>query len=241
MVVQQDKIAYVTGSSRGIGNALVQALINEGYFVYGLARSNDFVHEKFEFIELDLNNLNKVKSFVFNSLAENNLLVNNAGSIGEIKPVGSISNDSIEQVMNVNTLAPQILINNYINRFKNENKTFHILNISSGAGKRPISSWASYCASKAAIDLFSETVAEELDWKGMSNWHIHSCAPGVVDTQMQVEIRSSIQSDFKSLENFKSLKENGELVSPEEVVQKLMQMVKNPEQFSNVVTSVRDF
>ena len=241
MAAQRNKLAYVTGSSRGIGKALAKALIDAGYRVIGLSRTNDWTAENYQFVSLDLSNLSAVKKFKFEDTDSDVLLVNNAGTLGEIGPIGEISDQAIEKTMIVNTLSPQILMNRFIDYYQGGSARYHILNISSGAGKRPITSWASYCASKAAIDLFSQTCAEEWNWMERDNWFIHSCAPGVVDTEMQSEIRSSSEEDFKDVDRFKVLKETGELSEPENVAGKLMQLIKAPENYSNVIVSVRDF
>jgi benzil reductase ((S)-benzoin forming) len=236
-----DKLAYITGSSRGIGKALSLLLLKNGYRVVGISRSNAIKHPNFEHIALNLSDILAVNDFAFNDSADQVVLVNNAGKIGEITPVGQIANQDIASVMNVNTIAPQILMNKFIKRFQSGKGDYHILNISSGAGKRPIPSWAAYCASKAAIDLFSETVAEELEWKQMDNWTIHSCAPGVVDTKMQEQIRSSKEENFKMVDNFIAYKENNELYSTEYVATKLFEVIQNPSFFPETIISVRDF
>lgn len=241
MSVQRNKIAYVTGSSRGIGKALVKLLLQNGYEVVGISRTNDFTADNYRFDQLDLTDISAVKNYVFDISGDEVVLINNAGAIGEIAPTGSVSNDSIHKAMNINTIAPQILINTFIRQFSNNSGKFHVLNISSGAGKRPIESWATYCASKAAIDLYSETVALELEWKQKNNWFIHSCAPGVVDTRMQEEIRSSDIQDFKHVDNFVAYKENDDLYTPEYVAQKLFEVISKPESFKEVIISVRDF
>lgn len=241
MAAQQNKLAYVTGSSKGIGKALVERLLNQGYNVIGLSRSNEINHPNFQHVGIDLSNIKEVTAYSFDEKAENVLLVNNAGLVGDINPVGAIDNQKITEVMNVNTIAPQILCNNFIKRFQNEKGQFHILNISSGAGKNPISSWATYCASKAALDLFSETISTELEWSELTNWHIHSCAPGVVDTAMQSQIRAASEEEFNRVQYFKDLKTNKELYSPEFVANKLLEVIENPQKFSETLISVRDF
>lgn len=241
MTALPNKIAYVTGSSKGIGKALTALLLKKGYRVIGLARSNDLVAKDFEFVELDLSDISKVSRFEFTQSAKEVVLVNNAGIVGDINPIGSIQNSGIQEVMNVNTIAPQILCNNFVKRFKNELGNFHILNISSGAGKSPISSWATYCASKAALDLFSQTLSTELEWAQATNWYIHSCAPGVVDTNMQTVIRSSTEKEFNRVQYFKDLKSNNELYTPDYVAEKLFKVLDNPDKFPETLISVRDF
>ena len=234
-------LAYITGSSSGIGKATAELLLKQGYHVIGLSRSNEIAHPNFTFRPIDLADISAVKLFSFDHEAERVILINNAGILGEVGPVGTIEDAEIVNVININTLAPQILINKFLKRFLNKKGSFHVLNISSGAGKRPIPSWAAYCASKAAIDLFSETVAEELEWKQKDNWFIHSCAPGVVDTKMQEQIRSTSYEQFKLVDNFIAYKENQELYTPDYVASQLFKVINDPASFPETIISVREF
>jgi benzil reductase ((S)-benzoin forming) len=241
MDYQQNKVAYITGSSRGIGLALVTELIQAGYFVIGISRGKTLIHQQFHQVNLDLNDLAAVKDFTFDFKGEEVLLINNAGMLGDVKPIGAMSASNIQAIMNVNTIAPQIMINSFLKTFQNKAKKGHIITISSGAGKYPIDAWATYCASKAAMDLYSETVAAELQARSHTNWTVHSIAPGVVDTTMQTHIRSSNSNDFLGLDKFIQLKENDELASPIDVAMKIMRVINDPFSFKNTTTSVRDF
>jgi len=239
--VQLNKVAYVTGSSSGIGKALCEKLLDEGFHVIGISRRNEITHPNFEFVACDLSDLSQAANVSFPKKGEFTVLVNNAGVVGDIKRVGSIDNEAIAQVLKVNTIAPQILCNNFVNTFQNESGEYHLLNISSGAGKNAIDAWSSYCASKAALDLYSETIAGELDWMEKSNWKVHSCAPGVVDTQMQTAIRSANPDDFNRSAYFHDLKKNDELYSPKFVAEKLNELITRRHDFNDVIVSVRDF
>jgi len=241
MTAQLPKLAFVTGASRGIGKALVHALLAEGYHVIGLSRSLNIEHPNYSPVKIDLSDIKAVEKFEFSQMANHVLLVNNAGLLGEIGPIGTIKDHTIDEVMRVNTIAPQILMNRFIQHYQNKVNSGHILNISSGAGKNPIDGWAAYCASKAALDLFSQTVHLEFKLHDVKNWHIHSIAPGVVDTAMQAEIRSANPSTFKSLDRFVALKTDNELATTETVAEKMMTVIKDPSQFKTVLLSVRDF
>lgn len=235
-----NKIAYITGCSKGIGNAIALELLNQSYHVIGLSRTNTIEHPNFSFISLDLSDLEAVKNFTFTKTADEVILINNAGIIGEIKPIGQVKDQSIERVMHVNTIAPQILMNRFSKSYQNKIKKGHIINISSGAGKRPMDAWASYCASKAALDLFSKTMHEEWQNRQLKNWYIHAVAPGVVDTAMQTEIRKANPIDFKLHSRFENLKREGELFEPKIVAKKIMQLIEKPNHFKAVSVSVRD-
>ena len=72
------KIAYITGTSSGIGHALAQQLLEANYFVVGLGRSNNIKHSNYEFISLDLRKVNDVQNFNFKqSPAGERNLINN--------------------------------------------------------------------------------------------------------------------------------------------------------------------
>ncbi|NOQ73912.1 MAG: SDR family NAD(P)-dependent oxidoreductase [Crocinitomix sp.] len=238
---QQNKLAYITGSSRGIGAALVDLLLGLDYQIIGIARTYITERPNFKSIQLDLNDLEAVRAFNFSEVASEVLLINNAGLIGEIAPIGQVADRSIEEVINVNTIAPQILMNKFIKTYLKTAEKGHIINISSGAGKQPIDAWASYCASKAALDIFSRTTAEELKTRGSDNWHIHAIAPGVVDTQMQTDIRQAKSHDFKLLDHFVALKNDNELSAPKIVAAKIYKVIDQPTDYPETVISVRNF
>jgi len=237
----QPKVAFVTGVSGGIGNALVHQLLANDYFVYGIGRSNSINEKNYQFIPIDLRKPDAVNHFNFPQVPANAyLLVNNAGIIGEILPVGELSSVHFSDVMQVNATAPQVLINTFIQTFSRQLVPLHVLNISSGAGKRPIDAWASYCASKAALDLFSETVKQEMEMRGHQNFFMHAVAPGVVDTAMQNKIREASPEKFKASQRFHDLKNNNELVSPAHVAEKLMHLISNPSTYENCLLSLSD-
>jgi len=189
---QANKIAYITGSSQGIGRALCLKLLAEGYRVVGVSRKNDLEDPNFSFVECDLSDISAVSKFRFSALGvHNTLLVNNAGIIGEIGPIGSQSSEEIELVHKVNTIAPQILMNSFVSATKQASGSKHILNISSGAGKYAIDAWGPYCASKAALDLFSQVLKDELHSRGIKVVFVHSVAPGVADRESRDRCRDS--------------------------------------------------
>lgn len=240
-MTDKNKIAYITGVSGGIGKALTQELLNAGFFVYGIGRKSSIKHPEFEFIELDLRKIDLVQNFnFFQRPAAQRVLINNAGMIGKILPVGELSASAITDVMNVNAIAPQILINTFVQTFANQTAPLHVLNISSGAGKRAIDAWAPYCASKAALDLFAETVKLEMELREKKNFFIHSVAPGVVDTEMQVRIRAASPEKFKASQRFHDLKNKGELVAPEHVASQLLKLIHNPENYPSNILSLTD-
>ncbi|MBL7899951.1 MAG: SDR family NAD(P)-dependent oxidoreductase [Crocinitomicaceae bacterium] len=221
--------------------ALANELLKNNFTVVGIGKKNSISHPDFSFLELDLLNQNDVAKFRFpeNSYIEV-LLINNTGILGDILPVGELTADHFQRVMQVNTVSQQILINEFIHAYLAVKNKVHVINISSGAGKRPIDAWSAYCASKAALDLFSETVNAEMKQRGVEKFHIHSIAPGVVDTKMQTQIRAASPEKFLASDRFHKIKSNGELISPVYVAKKILQLINDPSAVGNCHISLSD-
>ncbi len=234
---------FVTGSSRGIGKAFVESLLEvETAFVFGFSRNNHLKHPRFEFIKTDFLDSQLLEAFQFPQIkdAKSVTLINNAGLIGEIAPVGDKQAQSIQNTFLVNTIAPAVLCNQFIKQFSKMEFAKNIINISSGAGRHTVHSWAEYCASKSALDMFSQVIFEEQE--GSPNpVNIISIAPGVVDTSMQVEIRASEKEKFPNHQYFIDLKAEGRLDDPNFVARKIIKIL--PEVLKNNVclTDIRDY
>lgn len=226
------KTYIITGISRGIGKALAEHFLSKNQSVIGIGRTNSIQNPNFHFIELDLLDSSAIENLQFPIIqSEEIILINNAGIIGNIERISSMKEDCIDEIMQVNVIAP-IKLTRKISEFFGNSKQFTLVNISSGAGKRPIPSWAGYCASKAAIDLFSQTfLLEELELGKTTK--VYSVAPGVIDTDMQVQIRATKESSFSSLENFQNLKSEQKLETPERIALKLDKLLNIP--YSNHV------
>jgi benzil reductase ((S)-benzoin forming) len=235
-------ITYITGASSGIGKALAELLLAQKHEVVGMSRRQTIKHPNYRHITIDLSDIKALKAFNFPANYKDDIvLINNAGTIGPISPIGQQIPEEIIQLNNLNVIAPQLLSNKFIHQYQGHHKpNYQLINISSGAGKRPIDAWATYCASKAALDLFSETVAVELAARNHTNWHIYSIAPGVVDTEMQFVIRQSNPKDFLSRQNFIDLKLNNELSSSAEVAMKLSKVINQQYDELPTVFSLRD-
>ena len=228
---------FITGVSKGLGKALATEFLKLGNEVIGIGRSHSFTDKNFRFISCDLENLEHVNKLDFGKLSSSVLFVNNAGIIGEIERISEQTSSDIQSVLNANTLAPMLLCQKILKAFA-PTEGLSILNISSGAGKRAIPSWASYCASKAALDIFSETIYLEEKERGR-NVRIYALSPGVIDTEMQNKIRSKKTSSFSSSEAFKELKTSGELVQPELIAQKIIQLLAE-EHSGEVIYSLKN-
>lgn len=232
---------YITGTSQGIGKAIAeQALLIDDSVVYGFSRTSTINHKNYKHITIDLSLIDEILkiNFAKNSDPQKVVLINNAGIIGDIKPIGEQTNESIVKVFTINTVCPAILTNKFIQNFKDIDTQIVIINISSGAGRHPIESWGTYCASKAAVDMFSQVQQSE---NGFDNpkLRVFSIAPGIVDTNMQQQVRSVDPKDFPHLEKFIGYKTKGQLTSTEVVAKKILEVVDKPENYQDVLLDAR--
>lgn len=233
---------FITGTSSGIGEALANEMLQDAdNHVTRISRNQTIKHDRYDHISMDLTEIEKLNDFSFpvQSNADRICLVNNAGFLGDIKRVGTASNDAINRTFVLNTISPAILMNIFIGQIQELHTEKIILNISSGAGQYEIDSWASYCGSKAGIDHFSKTVQHEQEVTG-GDVKILSIGPGVVDTNMQKEIRGANPDDFSRHGDFVQLKEKGELANPTTVAKKYVYVLNHTHKFDQVVDSLRN-
>ena len=229
------KIAFITGTGRGIGMEIAELLLSKKYQVFGYSRTNTIKHQNFTFTKIDLSNLHEVQKIKFPKLNNRDvLLINNAARIGEIIPLNLKKTKAIINDYNLNIISPTILCSKLIN-INNSNKKM-IINISSGASNSSIACWSTYCATKSALDRLTNVIAEEKH----ANLTIFSVHPGVVDTQMQVEIRRANANLFPLLSKFNNYHANNELEKPKVVAQKLLYIIKNYSKYHQNILSIRD-
>jgi len=233
---------FITGTGKGIGKALAEILLKERQnYVYGLSRVNEIESTNFQFVKIDLSDNSAVENYTFPVLedVQRITLINNAGVIGDIKPIGKKNNASIIETITINTITPVVLMNSFIATYQEQNIEKLILNISSGAGRHPIHSWADYCASKSAIDMLSLVVQEEQQYKE-NPIQIFSVAPGIIDTAMQKEIRAAEEKDFPLKQQFVDMKNTRALVSPQETALLLLKIINNKADYQDIILDVRE-
>ena len=231
-------LIYITGSSSGLGKALAELLLEDkNNHVVGIARRETIQHERYTHYALDLKEV--INDNIFQKLpytSKKVVLINNAGAVGPITRVGSQSYEEVADNYTINVTAPSFLCNQFVQAYQNEGVQKIIINVSSGAGKHPIEAWNTYCASKAALDMFTQVLqAEHPDFKAFA------VAPGIVDTPMQDAIRNADEQHFPHLDRFQSYKDDGDLVSAREVAVKFLKIIQGPQNFQEVLLSVRDF
>ena len=230
-------VFYITGSSMGLGKALCEILLEDPQNqVIGLSRTQTIKHTRYRHIVQDLKK--PISSSIFNVFSDDLkkvILINNAGSIGPITKNASQSSDDIISNYQVNLIAPTVLSSQFINSYEKIACDKIIINISSGAAHKPIHGWSTYCSSKAGLDMLSQVLDQEYP-----SFKVFSISPGIIDTNMQREIRKANKTHFPRLSDFQGYKEAGELIPARDVSLKILKIINFSENFSEVSLSVRN-
>ncbi|HEX6506228.1 MAG TPA: SDR family NAD(P)-dependent oxidoreductase [Chloroflexota bacterium] len=214
----EGKTALVTGGGRGIGRSIALALARAGTRVVITGRGQDALETVREelgpqavAVAGDVSNESDVRRIV-ESAGAIDILINNAGIISPIAPLAESPPDAWRENLEVN-LYGVYLTCRYTVPGMLERGFGRIINVSSGAARGRTAGWSAYSASKAGVESLTKVLAIEVGDRGV---HVNAIRPGIVDTDMQVEIRSTPEELFDSVERFRGYKERGALRSPDD-------------------------
>jgi len=166
-------------------------------------------------------------------------LINNAGVISELTPLRDAQADDLAKALRVGLEAPMLLCAAFLGATQSwPNVPRKVLNISSGLGRRAMASSSAYCAAKAGMDHFTRCLA--LEENRLANGAaVCSLAPGVIDTDMQVQLRSANTAQFPDQSGFAALHEKGQLSSPADAARRLLAYLNRPDFGAEPVADVR--
>jgi len=166
-------------------------------------------------------------------------LINNAGMIPPIAPLSASASADLAMALRVGLEAPMLLCAAFLGATEGWSVPRKVLNISSGLGRRPMASQAAYCAAKAGMDHFTRCMAldEAIKPHGAK---VCSLAPGVIDTDMQVQLRGADPAAFPDRQNFANLKTGGQLTSPQDAATRVLAWLERADFGTNPVADVRE-
>ena len=210
----------VTGTTKGLGKALADRIaLDSDNEIIALARAPDAPIPGGARLEVDLADIaaveatfDRIEQRVRGKRYAKAVLINNAGIVDPVGPLERVEAKDLARNIAVNLVAPMLLMRRFLRATEGVALLRRIVNISSGAARRPISGWSAYCAAKAALDMATRVVALEAP-----KVEAASLAPGVIDTAMQGIVRSASERDFPDVERFRRMKAEGELRSAEDV------------------------
>lgn len=243
-------LVILTGASRGLGAAIARQLLGSGCKLLTISRhpdeslssaaagadleqwAIDLAHDPGAAARLEkwLRNLDGSR---FGSAT----LINNAGVLGRVGPIDASDSETLE-VLRVGLEAPMLLAAAFLRATRGWAIDKRVLNISSGAGRRPIAGWAAYCAAKAGLDHFTRVTA--LDEGLQKNpARIASLAPGVIDTAMQGVLRAADPTGFPDKPVFENLKASGQLAAPDEAAARVLAYLRSADFGAPPIADVR--
>ncbi|MDA7948735.1 MAG: SDR family oxidoreductase [Hyphomicrobiaceae bacterium] len=193
----EDKIAVVTGASRGIGREIAFKLAKEGAMVVvhygGSKEAAEAVVTQIEVdggkafaVQGDLSKPRASKALferidtglkAHNGSANFDILVNNAG-IATFVDFANTSEDQFDELIAVNLRAPYFLAQEAAQRLNEDGR---IINFSTVVVRMPLPSIAAYSVSKGGVDVLTRTLATELGERGIT---VNAIAPGAIQTDM---------------------------------------------------------
>jgi len=258
-----ESLYILTGASRGMGAAIAEQLLQPGHVLLCLSRhTNAALQNQASSAKAELEQwprdladpapvadeveawLRRFDTSRFDAAA----LINNAGVLTRIGPMDECSSAELSAALRVGLEAAMLLSASFLRatrdwRAAREGRC-RILNISSGLGRRAMAGSAPYCAAKAGMDHFTRAVALDEAHRaaahGQPGAAIVSLAPGVIDTDMQTQMRRAERSGFPDQEGFVQLKSSGQLASPHDAATRVLAYLRREDFGSKPVADVRD-
>ena len=196
----RNKVAIVTGASRGIGEATVRLLAERGAKVLLLARSAGDIERIAGEIKAaggtamaracdvaDWSDVSAALAACEEAFGPPDILINNAGLIEPIANLVDSDPKGWDQVIDVNVKGVYHGLRAVLPGMAARG-TGTVINISSGAATNPLEGWSHYCASKAAVLMLTRSSHLEVGGAGVT---VVGLSPGTVKTHMQVAIKAS--------------------------------------------------
>jgi NAD(P)-dependent dehydrogenase (short-subunit alcohol dehydrogenase family) len=244
----------LTGASRGMGLAMAEQLLQKGNALLCISRHANLdlalAAQKAD-VPLtqwthDLADSEGVSERMREWLQSQNpadfasaSLINNAGVIPPIAPLRQSRPADLALALRVGLEAPMALCASFLGATAHWTVPRKVLNISSGLGRYAMASQAGYCAAKAGMDHFTRCMAldEALQPNGAK---VCSLAPGVIDTDMQVQLRGAAGEAFPDQSKFLQFKAQGLLSSPAQAAKQVLSYLARPDFGDKPVGDVRD-
>jgi NAD(P)-dependent dehydrogenase (short-subunit alcohol dehydrogenase family) len=245
-------LTLLTGASRGLGLALCWQLLARGQVVVAVSRHAPdlLVPAGGELLSWthDLSDPAPLARRLEQWLCDpaqagrwaSATLINNAGVISQLAPLGqgAADDEDLSTALRVGLEAPLRLTSAFLRATAGWVLPRKVLLISSGLGRRAMAGSASYCAAKAGMDHLARAVALEQAALPQGALVV-SLAPGVIATDMQLQLRSADPALFPERARFVGLEQAGQLDTPDQAAARVLQFLDREDFGSNPVADVR--
>jgi NAD(P)-dependent dehydrogenase (short-subunit alcohol dehydrogenase family) len=220
----QNKVAVITGVSKGIGYSTAKALLDKGATVFGLGRNNTIEHPNYTFISCDVRSHQEVQSafeVVYKQTGRQiHILLNNAG-LGYFGMLEETPLEQWHEMFDTNVNGTFYCCREALPVMK-EQQYGHIINIASTAALEGMPQVSAYCASKWAVKGLSESLFRE-----------------VRDFRVKVTCLypGSVKTDF--FRNSPNIQPHDYMLMPEDIALSIIQAVEMPDNFHTVNLEIR--
>jgi len=221
----ENKVAVITGASRGIGLAIARRLHKQGVIVYDISRNFQANPEIKMTYTADVNDSKSVE-FILNKIALDegkiDIFINNAG-FGIAGAIEDASGENIYNLVNTN-LSAVINLTRIVVPYLKKSKG-RLINISSVGGIIPLPYQSVYSATKAGMEIFSKAVANEVKSNGVG---VMTVLPGDVKTSFTsarvVETSADDEKAKKAIKKAENEEQNG--MTPEKVAKIIVKNIE---------------
>jgi NAD(P)-dependent dehydrogenase (short-subunit alcohol dehydrogenase family) len=211
----------VTGGSRGIGAEIARQADADGREVVVASRNPGPVglHLPADLAEPGGWDLLSTELERLAAEAESMELFHCAATIVPIGFAGEVDPGAYRTSAVLNSAATQVVGEAFVRAVRSRKIPGTLVMLTSGAARTPNPGWSSYCAGKAAMDMWTRTVGAECAERGGPK--VVAIAPGIVDTAMQSEIRATHVGDFPNVDRHRRAHTDGDLADPSEVARRI--------------------
>ncbi|MBY7143013.1 (S)-benzoin forming benzil reductase [Virgibacillus sp. NKC19-3] len=247
------KVAIITGVSKGLGESVATLFLESGIDVIGISRSSNEKLSKLGYknnttylhYPCDLGNIadlektcEAIHEEVFTEELTSLYVVNNAAVVEPVDQAMNIEAERLAHHIQVNAIAPMALMNLCLRKATDARVPLFGVNVTSGSADRPVHGWSAYCSSKASINMYTQTVALE---QGNTENKVIAFNPGIMDTEMQEQIRESSKEAFTEVETFQDYKRNNVLKDTDAVGSVLVDILTDDDIENGKIYSVADY
>lgn len=190
------KIALITGATSGIGEACAHLFAQQGYHLILLARRDNLLQKLGDYLESnyavevkkiqadvrDKENINYVLETLPQNWKNIDVLINNAGLSQGLEPIDKGDPEDWDRMIDTN-IKGLLYVTKIVSNWMISQKSGHIINIGSIAGKEVYANGNVYCATKHAVDALNQAMRIDLLPHGIKVTGIH---PGAVETEFSI-------------------------------------------------------
>lgn len=232
----RELLFVVTGPTRGIGKAVLEALSIEPHSIVCVGRALNRVRDlpknercQIEYVNLDFQwSVSEAQAQIdeLRKIAEKHggpiVLISNAGAIEPIGKANSLQLEDLVQSMKTNFTIPTMIANSLAGLTTTIHSRLLVLNVTSGAAKRALPGLQPYCAAKAAKRMALDVLCSENPTVSVVHFD-----PGVVDTAMQSKIRKVDATDMPWVNDFQVISPTAGLRAPADIALEIIELVRN--------------